>query len=824
MRERVDRIAEPWGDRTPYGPGGPWPVRVDAFLEPGVDADEVDRWVPTASLLHSNGDAMDVAVADGRIVGVRGRAGDRVNRGRLGPKDLFGWQANRAADRLTRPLLRRDGRLVETDWATAMSAVVERSKRLLRERGPGSIGFYTSGQLFLEEYYTLAVIARAGLGTNHLDGNTRLCTATAAEALKETFGCDGQPASYTDVDHCDTLALFGHNAAETQPVLWMRVLDRLAGSDPPRLLCVDPRPTPVARHATVHLAPRAGTNVALLNALLHEVVRTDRVDHDFVERHTVGYDELAERVADCPPSWAAGICDVPAARIEQAAELLGGAERLLSTVLQGVYQSHQATAAACQVNNLQLIRGMLGRPGCGVLQMNGQPTAENTRECGADGDLPGFRNWENDRHVAELARVWNVEPSRIPHYAPPTPAMQILRYAEQGSIRMLWITGTNLAVSLPELRRIRDILGQERLFTVVQDLYLTETARLADLVLPAATWAEKTGTFTNADRTVHLSEQAVDPPGEARPDLEILLDYARRMDFRDRDGRPLVHWHDAESAFEAWKDCSRGRPCDYSGLDYGRLRGASGIQWPCTREAPDGTERLYTEGITWAAPDTCETYGKDLVTGAAVSETEYRALNPDGRAVLKAAQYLPPHEPADARYPLQLTTGRTLYHFHTRTKTGRVPQLNAAAPDVWVELSAAEAAARQLGEGDLVEVTSPRGSVRGRLRITGIRDGMVFLPFHYGYWDTPQGDRPGADGGRAANETTITDWDPVSKQPLFKTAAARIALVARADGHRAPAPTTTASAPADGASVPPTTGGPEAVAAQHADAPEGDAS
>ncbi|MDQ0989466.1 molybdopterin oxidoreductase family protein [Streptomyces sp. V3I7] len=822
MQPEVDRIARPWGERTPYGPGDPWPVRVDSFLEPGVTADRVERWVPTASLLHSNGDAMDVAVADGRIVGVRGRPGDRVNHGRLGPKDLFGWQAGGSSDRLTTPLIRKDGRLVACDWDTAMDRIVTRTRQLLSEDGPGSVGFYTSGQLFLEEYYTLAVIARAGIGTNHLDGNTRLCTATAAEALKETFGCDGQPASYTDIDHADVLALFGHNMAETQPVLWMRVLDRLEGSDAPRLVCVDPRPTPVARRATVTLAPRTGTNVALLNALLHEIIRTDRIDHAYIDTHTVGFEELARNVAGCTPAWAARICDVPARRIGEAAEIIGGAERLLSTVLQGVYQSHQATAAACQVNNLQLIRGMLGRPGCGVLQMNGQPSAENTRECGANGDLPGFRNWQNEAHVADLADIWNVEPSRIPHYAPPTPAMQIFRYAEQGSIRMLWISATNPAVSLPELHRIRELLGQDSLFTVVQDLYVTETAQLADVVLPAATWAEKTGTFTNADRTVHFSGKAVDPPGDARPDLDILLDYARRMDFRDRDDRPLVTWHDPESAFEAWKECSRGRPCDYSGLSYERLAGESGIQWPCTEKSPQGTERLYTDGITWAAPDDCETYGRDLETGASVSETEYRALNPEGRAVLKAAAYVPPHETPDPQYPLQLTTGRTLYHFHTRTKTGRAPQLNAAAPQMWVELSPGEALRHGVAEGDLVEVTSPRGSVRGRLRVTGIRDGMVFLPFHYGYWDTPAGDRPGTGGGRAANEATATDWDPVSKQPLFKTAAARLTLVERADGAVSPAPTTTASAPADPRFVPSTEGGPSAVAHQTTTADGGD--
>lgn len=818
MEPSVDRIRDPWGSRVPHGRHREWPARVDTYLTAGLRPEQVQQWVQTASILHSDGDAMDIAVVDGRMVGVRGRATDRVNRGRLGPKDLFGWQANASPDRLTRPLVRENGRLVESDWETAMSRVVSRSRALLDERGPGSIGFYTSGQLFLEEYYTLAVLARAGIGTSHLDGNTRLCTATAAEALKETFGSDGQPGSYDDIDHADVIALFGHNLAETQPVQWMRVLDRLEGTEPPRLLCVDPRPTPVARRATVHLAPRIGTNLALLNALLHEIIRTDRVDHAYVEAHTVGFEELAAQVEDCTPQWAAGICDIPAALVTEAAELLGSADRLLSTVLQGVYQSHQATATAVQVNNLHLIRGMLGRPGAGVLQMNGQPTAQNTRECGADGDLPGFRNWQNDAHVAELAEVWNVEPTAIPHYAPPTHALQMFRYAEQGSIRMLWISGTNPAVSLPELARIRSILAQDRLFLVVQDLFLTETAQYADVVLPAATWAEKTGTFTNADRTVHLSDKAVEPPGAARPDLDVFLDYGRRMDFRDKDGGPLITWRDPASAFEAWKRCSAGRPCDYTGLTYDMLRRGSGIQWPVNEEAPEGTPRLYTDGIRWARPETCEDYGKDLVTGAADSATDYRARNPQGRAMLKSAAYLPPHEAPTEEFPFQLTTGRTLYHFHTRTKTGRAPQLNAAAPDVWVEISAGDATRLDLAEGDLVEVTAARGALRGRLRVTDLRPGVLFVPFHYGYWDTPAGTGPDpGTPGRAANETTITDWDPASKQPLFKTAAAALTLIARSDGAPSPAPTTTASAPAAAQDLPATAGGPAAHVSQTPD-------
>ena len=765
-----DRIAEPWGARTPYGPGDSWPTRVDAHLADSVSAGQVERWVQSASILHSNGDAMDIAVSGGRIVGVRGRAVDRVNHGRLDPKDLFGWQANAAADRLTAPLVRDGGRLVETDWDTAMDLVVRRSKELLAEQGPSALGFYTTGQLFLEEYYTLGVIAHGAIGTNHVDGNTRLCTATAAEALKESFACDGQPGSYRDIDHADVIALYGHNVAETQTVLWMRMLDRLAGPNPPTLICVDPRVTPVARAATVHLAPLPGTNVALMNGLLHEIIRNHWVDHDYIAAHTVGFDELRQQVEDYPPERVEEICRVPAQQIREAARILGTAQRLLSTVLQGFYQSHQATAAAVQVNNINIIRGMLGKPGAGVLQMNGQPTAENTRECGADGDLPGFRNWANDSHVAELARIWNLEQIQIPHYAPPTHLMQMMRYVEQGTIRFLWVSGTNPAVSLPELSRIRSVLSQQRLFLVVQDIFPTETTELADVVLPAATWAEKTGTFTNADRTVHLSDKAVEPPGVARPDLDIFLDYARRMDFRDKDGQPLPPWHDAESAFEAWKQCSAGRPCDYTGLSYAKLRGGSGIQWPCTAEHPEGTERLYADGQFWATPEYCESYGRDLVTGAPLEPTEYRAMNPGGQAVIKAAEYLPAHEVPSDEFPLYLITGRTLYQFHTRTKTGRTPELQAAAPQVWVEMSVKDAAAHGVSEGDVVEVSSPRGAIRAEVRISGIREGVLFVPFHYGYWDAADPDQH----DRAANELTITDWDPASKQPIFKLAAVRV--------------------------------------------------
>ncbi|NUR87851.1 MAG: molybdopterin oxidoreductase family protein [Nonomuraea sp.] len=750
-----DRIEDPWGERTPYGPGERWPVRQDQLIT--GDVDDV-AWVPTASVLHSNGDAMDLAVRDGRIVGVRGRPGDRVNHGRLGPKDLYGWQANHSPDRLTTPLVREGGALVPASWDTAMDLIVTRSKELDAER----IGFYTSGQLFLEEYYTLAVLAKAGIGTPHLDGNTRLCTATAASALKASFGTDGQPGSYTDLDFCDAIALWGHNVAETQTVLWARMLDRRRGPAPPAMIAVDPRETPVTREADVHLAVRPGTNLVLMNALIRRLIERGWYDPDYVEAHTIGFADLRRLTAGYPVDRAAQLCGVPVRRIDQAAEILGTCKALVSTVLQGFYQSHQATAAAVQVNNVHLLRGMLGRPGAGVLQMNGQPTAQNTRETGADGDLPGMRNWANPAHLRELAELWNVDPGTLPQ-GQPTHAMEIFRKAEQGDVRMLWISATNPAVSLPDLPRIRRLLSRPGLFTVVQDIFPTETTELADVVLPAAAWGEKQGTFTNADRTVHLSEQAVRPPGEARSDLDIFLDYAARMDFRDRDGKPLIRWSTPEGAYEAWQACSAGRPCDYTGLGYDRLR-EGGVQW--------GGERLYSGGGFNTETGYCETYGQDLLTGEPQDEAAHRAKDPAGRAFLHAVPYQPPEEQPDAAYPMLLTTGRVVYHFHTRTKTGRVPELDRAAPRPWIELSAEDAERLAVSEGDLVRVETRRGAMEAPARITGVRPGTRFAPFHSGYWDTGTAGPP-----TAANEVTMTAWDPVSKQPLYKLSAARLVRV-----------------------------------------------
>jgi formylmethanofuran dehydrogenase subunit D len=356
--------------------------------------------------------------------------------------------------------------------------------------------------------------------------------------------------------------------------------------------------------------------------------------------------------------------------------------------------------------------------------------------------------------------------------------LQIFDYVRDGSIRVLWIIGTNPAVSIPDLGRLRGDLRRQGVLVIVQDAFMTETAKLADIVLPAAIWGEKTGCSTNVDRVVHLNHKAIAPPGEARADLDIFLDFARRMDFRDKDGAPLIKWTDAQGAFNAWRECSRGRPCDYSGLTYDKLTGGSGIPWPCNEANPDGSERYYADLHFATDPDYCESYGHDLLTGAAISAQAYRDKKPNGRAFLRAADYVPPTEEPDADYPFFLSTGRVVYHFHTRTKTGRARELRNAAPDAFIQVSQEDARRLGIQEGEMLRVTSRRGAAEAPARIGAIEPGTLFIPFHYGYWDDP-------GRARAANELTLYEWDPVSKQPHFKYAAVKLE---KAEGQPLPQP------------------------------------
>lgn len=585
--------------------------------------------------------------------------------------------------------------------------------------------------------------------TCYRDGNTRLCTATAATSMRESFGSDGQPGSYTDIDCTDCLFLVGHNMAHTQTVLWSRILDRLEGPNPPKLIVVDPRVSDTAKKATIHLAPKIGTNVALLNGLQYLLFENGWIDEEYVSKHVVGLEDLRKVVSEYPPDHVEKITGVPASQLKEAAKVIGTTPSLLSTALQGVYQSNQATPAACQINNINLLRGMIGKAGCGIFQMNGQPTAQNNRETGCDGEYPGFRNHQNKNHMQEIADIWNIDLIKMPHWNEPTHIQNMLTYIENGSIEMFWISGTNPFVSLPNLHRVRNLLTRPELFVVVQDIFLTETAAIADVVLPAAQWGEKTGCFTNVDRTVHISHKAVEPPGEARSDMDIFLDFSRRMEFKNKHGEPLIPYTNPEEIFNEWRKMSAGRPLDCSEMTYEKLTGGSGIQWPCTKEAPNGTERLFSDGKFYTDTEYCESYGHDLETGVPFTKAQYEAMNPAGRAILKSAHYRPSFEEPNEQFPLRLSTGRNVFQFHTRTKTGRSKRLQEAYPEPIVQISETDAQSLQLTNGEMVVVRSRRGGIELPVKIGEINQGHVFIPFHFGYFDSKD------SKARAANELTI---------------------------------------------------------------------
>jgi ferredoxin-nitrate reductase len=566
--------------------------------------------------------------------------------------------------------------------------------------------------------------------------------------MRESFGSDGQPGSYRDIDVTDCVFLVGHNMASTQTVLWSRILDRLEGPNPPKIIVIDPRKSSTAKRATIHLAPKIGTNMAVLNGIQHLMIKNDWINHGYVTKHTIFYDDLKTKVETYTPDVVARISGVPEKQLIAAAEIIGKTPTLLSTCLQGVYQSNQATASACQVNNINLLRGLIGKPGSGIFQMNGQPTAQNNRETGCDGEFPAFRNPLNPNHMQELADIWNIDYEKVPHWNQPTHIENMLKYIESGTIQMFWISATNPLVSLPDLAQVRKQLTKPDLFVVVQDIFLTETAAIADVVLPAAMWGEKTGCFTNVDRTVHVSHKAIDPPGEARSDLDIFLDFSRRMDFRDKNGDVLIPFSTPEDVFEAWKKMSAGRPCDYTGLSYYKLTGGSGLQWPCTEDAPFGTERLYQDGRFFTDIEECESFGHDLETGHPYTKAQYMSFRPAGKAILKASHYIPPLETPDDKYPLQLSTGRDVFHFHTRTKTGRVAELQKASPEPRLTLNKKDAEKFDIHNDDLVLIESVRGQIEIQATIGEIAEGQVFIPFHYGYWDATDG------RARAANELT----------------------------------------------------------------------
>ncbi|GGH74264.1 anaerobic selenocysteine-containing dehydrogenase [Pullulanibacillus pueri] len=724
---------------------------------------EINQWIYSTCNICSIGCGCYIAVKDNKIVGIKGNSEHPINRGRLDPKGENQWYANNSPDRLLLPLKRdTNGELVETTWDDAFTILVNQAKRALKNYGPNGVAIYSTGQATLETYYTIAKIGRAGLRSHLLDANTRLCTATTEWGLLESFGSDGVPACYQDIDVTETLFLIGHNPAETGTVLFERIMERKKRTGKPFMIVVDPRKTLTAKEANCHLQLLPGTNVALLNGLIHLIIKNNDINKSFIKQHTIHFNQLVEAVQEWTPEKTAKETGIPVKQLELAAEQLGKTPSLVTTTLQGTYQSADATTTTVDVNNLHLIRGLIGRPGCGPLHMAGQPSSSANRTVGGVGSYPGNRNPNNPQHVKEIAQLWNVPISHL-EVGPEKGIEEILHLMEEENIGLFWNIQTNPMVSLPNRKRAKKAF--EKTFVVVQDPFLTETTEVADLVLPPAMWGEKDGTMENADRTINLLKKAIDPPANVLPDFDILLEFARRMDFRDRDNNPLISYTTPKECFEEWKRVSKGRPSDMSGITYEKLEKYNGLQWPVNEEHPLGTPRLYTDLNFHTTVDAAQSYGKDLFNGRERVKEEYEALNANGKAILYPTIYLPPIERPSEEYPLWLTTGRLVWHWHTRTKTGRSPALQMVAPEGYVEINPIDADRLDLLPGEVVRLISARGWIEVPTRIVDtVQPGLVFVPFHYGSWEAHQ----------AANEITVDFTDPLSKQPTFKQSACRI--------------------------------------------------
>jgi len=678
-----------------------------------------------------------VEVRGGAVTRVKGDPDHPANFGDVCAKAVHLPPVLRTPDRLLHPELRtrRDRERERVPWDAALRHTAERLREIIAAHGPDAVAVYGSGQLLTEEYYLASKLAKGFIGTNNFDTNSRLCMASAAAGYARSFGADGPPGAWADLERADCFLLVGTNTADCHPIAFKRIRRRkLAAPDEVSVIVADPRWTQTADIADLHLALRPGSDIALLNGMLHVLWREGRLDPRFIAEHTRGWDALRAVIAHYPPERAAALTGLSAESIVAAALRFGRARAALTFWSMGVNQSHLGTDKNAAILNLHLATGQIGRPGAGPLSLTGQPNAMGGRETGGLSHLlPGYRLVSDAAARAVVERHWGVAPGTI-GARPGRAALEIFEGLADGAVRAVWIIGTNPAASMPDLDLIEKALRQAEL-VVVQDAYHpTETTRFADVLLPAAQWPEKDGVMTSSERRLTYLPKLVDPPGEALPDAVIIARLAAELGWK----AGFEHASAAE-IFDEFVALTAGRPCDYSGASHARLAAEGPLQWPIPAATHPGTERLYTDG---------------------------RFPAPDGRARFILVEHAEPLEPADAQFPLVLTTGRVRDHWHTLTRTGKAPALRGRTPEPLLEVSTRDARAIGLQDGDFAEITSRRGKAVAQCRVSDtIRTGTCFLPFHWGR---------GFGFYKSANNLTLSGRDSISHQPELKACAVRL--------------------------------------------------
>ncbi|SHH44454.1 assimilatory nitrate reductase (NADH) alpha subunit apoprotein [Jatrophihabitans endophyticus] len=630
--------------------------------------------------------------------------------------------------RLTTPLA-RDSRaepLRPTTWEDALDRTAAAIRRTQRAHGRDAVGVFGGGGLTNEKAYLLGKFARVALRTSAIDYNGRFCMSSAAAAGNRAFGVDrGLPFPLPDLADADCILLVGSNPAETMPPFTRWLADQRARGG--ALVVVDPRLTPTAQRATLHLQLTPGTDLALANGLLHRVIAGGHVDVDYVRARTTGFDEVARVVASYWPERVERITGVSVADQQAAVDLLVRAERAMVLTARGAEQHSKGVDTVSALIDLALALGLPGRPGRGYGCLTGQGNGQGGREHGQKADqLPGYRRLDDPAAREHVAGVWGVAADDLP--GPGRSAYELLAgLGDADGVRALLVAGSNVVVSVPSSGRIRDRLGRLD-FLAVSDVVLSETAALADVVLPVAQWAEEDGTMTNLEGRVLLRRQALRPPPGVRTDLDVVAGLATRL------GAPGEWPTLPRVVFDELRRASAGGPADYAGISYERIAAEDGVFWPCPDDGHPGTPRMFLD----------------------------RFATPDGRARFVPVEHRPAAEDVDADYPVYLTTGRVLRHYQSGAQTRRIAALRDAHPEAAVEIHPDLAEQHDLGEGNRVRVVSRRGAAEGPVRITDtIRTDTVFMPFHWG-------------GANSVNAVTNAALDPISRMPEFKVCAVRL--------------------------------------------------
>jgi len=673
----------------------------------------------------STGCGLEVLLKDGEAIGLTPTTAYPVNLGMACPK---GWEALkplRGPGRATAPLVRRDGKLVETTWDDAVFTMVDRFKAIQEKHGPESVAWIGTGQMVTEEMAFLGALGKFGMGILHGDGNTRQCMATAAVAYKQSFGFDAPPFSYQDFEESDVIVLVGSNLCIAHPIMWERIC---RNPHHPAIVVIDPRRTETAMAATHHYPVFPKGDLALLYTIANVLISRDWIDRAYVEAHTSGFDEFAALVTTFTLEYGSEASGIPVAGIEELAGLIHQGKRVSLWWTMGVNQSHEGVRTAQAIIAIALMTGNMGRPGTGANSITGQCNAMGSRLFSNTTNLLGGREFENAEHRAEVAREQLI-PSR-----PSLAYDQIIEGIVSGKIRGLWVLATNPAHSwINQAHLLDDVVGRLECL-VVQDMYHdTETAVLADIMLPAAGWGEKEGTFINSERRYGVVKRVSKAPGQALADFHIFQLVAEAWGCADL----FREWSSPEAVFQIMKRLSAGRPCDITGIeDYAAIDRAGGVQWPVPAGSPPPAQerRLFEDG---------------------------RYFTPDGRAKFFFAAPRPLPEPTSPQYPLLLLSGRgSSSQWHTQTRTKRSEVLLKLAPsELYVELSPADARQLEIRPDEMIVVRSQRAAVEARAFVTNaVQPGQVFMPMHYA----------------TMNRLTFASFDPYSRQPAYKACAVRV--------------------------------------------------